>query len=119
MRRAAVPPGLLVDFAGVIAGPEQGFTTGEPVAETVAAVIGVRAADQELLARLLQLTPDQFDVNFGLEGDFLGLLPTVGIFGTTEPCFTWNAGNFPDSDSFLGANALLAAVVIVVPERLG
>src|SRR3954452_5018395 len=49
LRRAAVPPGFLLLFAGVVAGPEQGFAAGEPVAEGVTTVAGARAADHALL----------------------------------------------------------------------
>jgi hypothetical protein len=49
MLREAASPGLLVGFAGIVAGPEHWFAAGEQVAEAVAAVAGARAADQELL----------------------------------------------------------------------
>src|SRR5947209_18980187 len=48
MRGAAVPPGLLLLLAGVVAGPEQPFAAGQPVAERVAAVAAATAADHAL-----------------------------------------------------------------------
>jgi hypothetical protein len=54
MLRTAVPPGLLVGFAGVVARPEQGFAAWQPVAEAVAAVAGGVAADQVLAGGAFQ-----------------------------------------------------------------
>ena len=48
MLGAAVPPGLLLLLAGVVAGPEQRFAAGQPVTERIAAVAAALAADQPL-----------------------------------------------------------------------
>src|SRR5438046_2137030 len=53
MRGAALAPGLLLLFAGVVAGPEEGFAAGEPV-EGGVAVAGAGAADQALLGGAFQ-----------------------------------------------------------------
>ena len=52
--REAVAPGLLVGFAGILAGPHQGLAAGQPVAEAIATVATATAADQPLLGRPLQ-----------------------------------------------------------------
>src|SRR5262249_23494015 len=51
---AAVPPGLLVLLAGVVAGPEQPFAAGQPVAQRVAAVAAATRADHPLPRRPFQ-----------------------------------------------------------------
>jgi hypothetical protein len=51
MGRAALPSRFLLLLADVIAGPQQRFVLGKPVAECVALVAAPHAADQALLRR--------------------------------------------------------------------
>src|SRR5437588_12736150 len=51
---------------------------------------------------MLPFAPDQFDLDFGAERYFFGLLPSDGLLGTARRFFAWSAGNFPDSDSTAG-----------------
>ena len=49
VRRATLPPRLLLFLARIVARPEPWFVAGEPVAEAVAAVAAGGAANQALL----------------------------------------------------------------------
>jgi hypothetical protein len=51
VRGQAFAPGLFFRLARMVAGPEQRFAAGQPVAERVAAVAAAGAADQALVRR--------------------------------------------------------------------
>jgi hypothetical protein len=79
--RDAVAPGLLVAFAGIVAGPEQWLAAGQPVAEPIATVATATAADQALLVcgtttiLLRRIYSVKWGTGMEIEVDDPGLVP--------------------------------------------